>query len=62
MVKTESLRDKEIIWLCKNNSQIRRTMALANEFSQVAKEVKKFMDISDERLKVIKEYWTRNDK
>ena len=62
MVKTENLTDKDIIYLCKNNPKIRKAMALKDEFSEIAKDVKKCMDISPERLKVIENYWNRNNK
>ena len=56
----QSFQDR--IYLCKANPKIRTTMALADKFSEVAKEVKKLMNISDQKLKVIENYWNRNNK
>jgi len=62
MIKTKNLTDKDIIYLCKNNPKIRTAMALKDEFNEIANEVKKWMDISPERLKVIENFWNRNNK
>ena len=62
MIKTKNLTDKDIIYLCKNNPKIRTAMALKDEFNEIANEVKKRMDISPERLKVIENFWNRNNK
>ena len=62
MIKTDNLTDKDIIYLCKNNPKIRTAMALKDEFKEIANEVKKWLDISPERLKVIENFWNRNNK
>lgn len=62
MIQADKFPDKDIIYLCKANPKIRTTMALADKFSEVAKEVKKLMNISDQKLKVIENYWNRNNK
>ena len=62
MVKTENLTDKELINFCKHNPKIIRVMSLSDEFIQVAKEIKKLMDIPEDRLKVIENYWNKGNK
>ena len=62
MIKTDKFSDKDIIYLCNANPKIRNAMASSDEFSKVEKEVKKWMDISPDRLEVIKYYWNRNNK
>ena len=61
MLNTQNLTDKDLIYLCKNNNKIRSAMASKNTFKQVASVVSCLINVSDEQLEVIEEYWNRNE-